>query len=163
MSAHVDPIESLVFVDAPDFIAFVPGVPVPGGSKVLGRRNNGTLFVRDAAGKRNALWKRNVRMTAITMMEGPPITGPVDLSVVFVMPRPKKHFFTGKRSNVLRPDAPAHHVHAPDATKLLRSTEDALKGIVWVDDSQVVSQTVMKRYGPFPGARIVVRRINETE
>lgn len=151
--------DPLVFVDDPAFVAFVPGTPVPGGSKVPGRTKSGRLFVRDAAGRRNKTWKFNVAMTARQAMTGAPLDGPVELFILFVMPRPKKHYFTGKRASVLRPDAPTHHTVAPDATKLTRSTEDALKGVVWVDDSQVVYQEVVKRYGPTPGAKIVVKRV----
>ena len=151
--------DPLVYVDPPDFAAFVPGTPVPGGSKVPGRTKAGRLFVRDAAGRRNKTWKFNVAMTARKAMAGPPLTGAVELLITFVMPRPKRHYFTGKRASVLRPDAPSHHTVAPDATKLTRSTEDALKGVVWADDSQVVRQEITKLYGPAPGARIVVRKI----
>ena len=95
----------------------------------------------------------------VIAMDGPPIEGPVELFIAFVMPRPKCHYGSGKRSSVLRLDAPSHHTVAPDATKLTRSTEDALKGVVWADDSQVVRQEVSKGYGPRPGARIVVRKV----
>ncbi len=34
--------------------------------------------------------------------------------------------------------------------------EDALKGIAWMDDSQVVEQYVRKLYGVRPGAQISI-------
>jgi Holliday junction resolvase RusA-like endonuclease len=51
---------------------------------------------------------------------------------------------------------------APDTTKLVRSTEDALKGICWRDDSQVVYQVASKEYaarGGIPGADIKIERM----
>lgn len=69
--------------------------------------------------------------------------GPVELVVRFYVPRPKSHY--GAKG--LRPVAPSYPTVAPDVTKLLRAVEDALKGIVWRDDSQVVIQHAWKRYG----------------
>jgi Holliday junction resolvase RusA-like endonuclease len=54
----------------------------------------------------------------------------------------------------------------PDATKLLRSTEDALTGIVWKDDKLIVDQLVSKNYqrpGIYPGAKITVSVFERTE
>ena len=48
----------------------------------------------------------------------------------------------------------------PDATKLVRAVEDALTGLVWRDDAQVVIQTVRKRYGHPERAEIFVQEIN---
>lgn len=80
---------------------------------------------------------------AVTAMAGRElIDGPCMLTVDFYMPRPKWHF--GKSG--LRSSAPRYPTTRPDATKLLRSTEDAMRGIVWRDDSQVVRQNVCKWY-----------------
>jgi Holliday junction resolvase RusA-like endonuclease len=43
----------------------------------------------------------------------------------------------------------------PDATKLLRGLEDALTGVVWHDDAQIVSQHVEKRYALGPECVVV--------
>jgi len=47
----------------------------------------------------------------------------------------------------------------PDLTKLIRSVEDALTGILWRDDAQVISQVALKRYAmpdETPGVRVRV-------
>jgi Holliday junction resolvase RusA-like endonuclease len=47
----------------------------------------------------------------------------------------------------------------PDLTKLMRSTEDALTGILWVDDARITDQHARKRYcepGQAPGAQISI-------
>ncbi len=151
----------LVFVDAPAFVAFVAGRPAPGGSKTPGRTRWGKMFLRPAS-KYTKGWMAAVRAEALRVMVGPPLTGPVELRIAFTLARPKSHCFAGRRAGVLRPDAPVWHVHAPDATKLFRSTEDALKGIVFADDGQVVRQSATKEYGARPGAMIVARRIDES-
>lgn len=84
--------------------------------------------------------------------------GPLSVMFTFVMPRPNGHFGT----KGLKPSAPDHPTTKPDALKLCRSTEDALTGVVWNDDSQTVQLDIEKRYaavGEAPGARIVVANI----
>lgn len=78
-------------------------------------------------------------------------TEPIRLLVVFYLARPKS---LGKKTNV-------HHTKKPDLDKLARSVGDALTGVLWNDDSQVVDLQVRKRYAPpdtAPHAVITVQR-----
>jgi Holliday junction resolvase RusA-like endonuclease len=91
-----------------------------------------------------------------------PMIGPLSLSVVFYMKRPKGHYRGGKPTKGLATSAPKHPAIRPDATKLLRSTEDALTSVLWLDDSQIVSQHVYKKFAEstgFVGCSISVRQI----
>ena len=81
------------------------------------------------------------------------LKGPLGLIVTFTLPRPKSHF--GRAGNVL-PSAPPYTAGHPDLDKLARALQDALKGVVWTDDSQVVTLAARKVYGPAPGARVGV-------
>lgn len=63
------------------------------------------------------------------------IDGPVRLTVQFYLPRPKS---LAKRITA--------HVKAPDCSKLLRSTEDAMSGIVYRDDAQIIEIVAGKYY-----------------
>jgi Holliday junction resolvase RusA-like endonuclease len=63
--------------------------------------------------------------------------------IEFRMPRPKAHY---KASGEIKADAPWFPIVRPDLTKLLRSTEDAMTGIVWHDDSQIVEQNIHRTY-----------------
>jgi Holliday junction resolvase RusA-like endonuclease len=120
----------------------VYGVAAPAGSKTLARAN-GKTWVRDSS-KRGYQWRRDVAQAAGLATRGRPLLdGPLALAVTFVVPRPKSHY--GARG--LRPSAPAYPTTRPDVTKLLRAVEDALTGIVWRDDAQVVEQHAWKRYG----------------
>jgi Holliday junction resolvase RusA-like endonuclease len=122
----------------------VYGQPAPAGSKTPGRAKDGRLFVRDSSGQRGTEWRRQVAQVAgETMAGGELVEGPLVLQLVFHVPRPKGHY--GKRG--LRPSAPAHPTTKPDVTKLVRAVEDALTGIVWRDDAQVVKQVACKKYG----------------
>jgi Holliday junction resolvase RusA-like endonuclease len=84
------------------------------------------------------------------------LEGPLRVRFDFVFPRPKGHFGSGKNATVLKRNAPQYPVVKPDATKVIRSTEDALKGILWRDDSQIVTQAATKRYGTQAGCLIRV-------
>jgi Holliday junction resolvase RusA-like endonuclease len=76
--------------------------------------------------------------------------------------RPRSHYRTGRNAALLRGDAPAYPAGRPDLTKLVRAAEDALKGVVWADDGQVVGQGNRKVYGEKPGVRICVRRVTRS-
>lgn len=132
---------------------FVPGIPKPGGSKrafIIG----GRAVLTDASGKKGKDWRGDVRAVAALAYKDEPLKCPLRLVVVFTMPRPKAHYGTGKRAGVLRDDAPIWHTSKPDATKLLRSLEDALTGILWADDSLIARQSVRKVYGAATGASV---------
>lgn len=129
----------------------VYGVAAPAGSKTVAYAKEGRAFVRDAS-KRAAPWKRLVAQVAGEAMGGAPLLeGPLSLTVAVVVPRPKSHY--GARG--LRPSAPPAPTTRPDLTKYLRGIEDALTGVVWRDDAQVITQTAEKRYGE--PARVSVR------
>lgn len=142
---------------------FVPGIPRPGGSKRVfpirkGGKLTGKFIVTDAAGKGNKDWRASVAHEAsqnvITSdLLGLPARLPMRIEIVFTLPRPKSHF---RANGTLKPTAPAYHITKPDCLKLARSTTDALTGILYFDDSQLVIETYNKGYGPNPGAHISV-------
>lgn len=142
---------------------FVPGIPKPGGSKDgFYNKELGRVLITEAC-KGSANWRSTVALYARQNYSGPPLKGPLKLEIMFYMPRPKHHFGTGRNADKLKPSAPSYHDVMPDATKLMRSTEDALKGILWDDDSQVALQTTGKPYSLRPGAKITVKPISESE
>ncbi|MFH2084931.1 MAG: RusA family crossover junction endodeoxyribonuclease [Candidatus Omnitrophota bacterium] len=126
---------------------FVPGVPKPGGSKkgFYNKHLNRVMIVDACAG--NKTWRDSVKFATLEAYSGPQLNGPLSLSVTFKMPRPQGHFCTGKNAGVLKHNAPYWHTKRPDRTKLLRSTEDAIKdsGIV-VDDTIFCDGNIRKVY-----------------
>jgi len=148
---------------------FVAGTPAPGGSKrafVL-RRKGGAIVTRpngspivnvtDAAGEKNKIWRSSVALFGSVAMGGrSPMLEPLAVQVTFYVKRPAGHFGTGRNAGVLKESAPAFPAGTPDLLKLMRSTEDALTGIVWKDDAQIVDEVLHKRYGEKTGAQIVV-------
>lgn len=145
----------------------VPGTPAPGGSKnaFAMRRRDGTLVMRGNApiinivdaGKGNKEWRKLVAaMTRKAMGSEKPFAGPVSLDIAFTFERPASHYRGESKLNSLRNSAPNFRTQKPDALKLARSTEDAMTGIVYVDDAQVVELFVTKAWGSESGAEITV-------
>ena len=125
----------------------VVGTPRPGGSKkgffnkALGR----VMIVDACAG--NKTWRQDVKQAAITVLEpsAPLLDGCLMLDVTFYLQRPQGHYGSGKNAAQVKDSAPPFPNHMPDTTKLLRSTEDALTGILWVDDARITDQQARKR------------------
>lgn len=144
------------------------GIPAPGGSKTAipmydgsgklvtkptgtGRERPVLRYVDDAKG--NVAWRKIVGWSAKAQMLRQRIQmldGPLRFTVEFVMPR---------GSTVRR----AEHTVKPDLSKLIRSTEDALTGVAWLDDAQITDHGPMrKRYvrlGEQTGARITIETL----
>lgn len=133
---------------------WVPGIPAPGGSKSRIVINGHATMA--PASKKTKPWMALVAAFAQDAYRGPALEGPLQVEMHFRFPRPKKHFHTGKKNaGKLRSDAPIFHITTPDLTKVIRSTEDALTGIVWRDDKQVAVRVATKTYADRPG--VVVR------
>lgn len=144
-----------------DHIEFtVIGTPAPQGSKSfkgLSKSGRGILVESSKAVKP---WREAVKYEAWAWVRRNQflepravIVGPVSLSLVFTMPRPKS-----AKVGAL-PDK------KPDLSKLVRSTEDAITDAgLWEDDSRVVALSTCKLYVgddgamPLPGALISIRR-----
>lgn len=89
----------------------------------------------------------------------PPWAGPVSLRACFVFPRPKHHLRTGKREGEVKENAPGWKTSAPDLDKLVRALGDALTGIVYRDDAQIVDLGVTKIYGQNPGVTVRLKAV----
>ena len=147
---------------------FVPGVPKTAGSKkYVGhtKKTNKPIIVDDC--EKGGDWRAAVQAFAMKAYRGPLLSRAVYLQVSFYFSRPKGHYYTGKKTyKILHPSAPEHHIIKPDTTKLLRAVEDALKGVIWHDDSQVIKQLTCKdyvcRYGEDkPGAYVYIEEYKD--
>lgn len=74
------------------------------------------------------------------------LSGPVFADATFYVKRPKAHYRTGKHSGRLKDDAPRYPTSRPDIDQYIKLMFDACNEIVWLDDSQVVTQSSAKRY-----------------
>jgi len=112
---------------------FVEGIPAPQGSK-NGYIQNGRVVMVEAS-KKVKPWRQAVALaTTEAMRNRSTITEPVEITLVFYLPRPK----TVTR---LLPSV------KPDLDKLIRSTFDGLTtGGLYVDDALVIAVTATKAY-----------------
>lgn len=152
---------------------FVPGDPASAGSKVATpNQHTGRAAIRDTC-KGKAAWTLKVARAAILAIEGEDFdlplthykrldlpTGPMVFAMHFLMPRPLDHYRRVRGQLELKPGAPYWHTIDPDTTKLVRCAEDALKGIAWKDDNQVVKQYPSKRWSNYGGVYIFIDEIN---
>ena len=142
-----NPIEIVVFGEAK-----------PAGSKTAFQHPHTKQMIVTDASKGSRPWKNNVAQAAGQQYGGELLTDALVLEVDFYEVRPKSHYGTGRNAGIVKESAPMYPSKKPDATKLLRGTEDALTGIVYRDDSQVVEQHVRKLYGSPARAEITIRR-----
>jgi Holliday junction resolvase RusA-like endonuclease len=132
---------------------WVAGEVRPGGSKNhFVNKRTGRIVVVDAGGPKTYLWKDKVAKEAREQYQDGLVYGALVVECDIFIDRPKSHYGTGKNSKILKASSPKHPIYKPDATKLWRSTEDALTGVVWHDDAQIVKETVEKIYtDPYSG------------
>ena len=138
---------------------FIPGLPKPGGSKrFLGMSKKGRAIIADDCVKGKD-WRASVAFGAReAMRQQPPTEDALCVRMTFCLPRPKGHYRTGNNAHLIREAAPKFPTSKPDVLKLARSTEDAMTGIVWKDDSATVTLVLKKRYSDTPGVEIAVRK-----
>jgi Holliday junction resolvase RusA-like endonuclease len=147
----------------------VYGRPAPQGSK---RHVGGGRMIESS--KHVKPWRDDVKAAAEAWLADrrpwAPLDQPLVVRMVFTAARPRSHYRTGRNAHLLRDNAPARPAGKPDASKLIRSTEDALTDSgLWKDDALVVEyDRAAKVYigeDPealdAPGARIVVRTLGE--
>jgi Holliday junction resolvase RusA-like endonuclease len=144
-------------------IAFtVLGVPVPQGSKRVVPTRGGPRAI-ESNEKTLRPWRSAVSFEASEATAGlPVITGPVQLKVEFVFPRPKGHFGTGRNADSLKASAPTYVQTKPDLDKLVRAIGDAISGIAIRDDAQIAHVDVWKVYGEPARAAIEIAPLTET-
>lgn len=131
---------------------FAPGIPKPQGSKrafvVKGRP-----VLTESAGEPLKDWRTSVAYAASTAMAGANlIQTPVHVTLTFTLVKPRS-----RSKHRPLPDS------APDLSKLVRAVEDAMTGIVWRDDAQVVGIQAAKVYGEQPGLHATITAIAAEE
>lgn len=125
---------------------FVPGVPVPKGSaKAFYNRKAGKVVTMQTNRDKQTPWASLIAYSA--QEAGCKATdGPVSIFMEFIFARPQNHYGTGRNAGTLKTTAPYWHTVTPDLDKLERCVLDALTGVAWHDDKQVVNISSSKGY-----------------
>lgn len=127
----------------------VEGIPVAKGRPRFTRVGG---FVKTYTDKKTTDWEDVVRQTAIKAM-GPTemLETPVTLAMYFRLPIPKS--WSKKRTEAALKGL-VTPTKKPDWDNLGKAVSDALNGVIFKDDSQIVSAHVKKVYSAVPGVDI---------
>ena len=137
----------------PHFSFFAPGLPI-GQPRVRACRRGRHVGVYDPGTA--AYWKGVIIAAARAAYSAPPLTGPVQVDVLFRFPRPQAHIHAGK----LKAWAPTYHTAKPDRDNLDKAVLDAIVAAgILSDDAIVAAGTLVKQYADpaeSPGAYVTI-------
>ena len=136
--------------------AVVPCEPVPQGRPRF-RRVGDHVIAYDPAKSRE--YKRIVQLVARSRAPERPLEGAVRLTLVIYRAVPKS---ASKRKAGRMLEGRIRPTTKPDISNVLKGVEDALKGIWYKDDSQIVEYgEVSKYYGEEPKIIVEVEEIEQ--
>ena len=128
-------------VDANRYCRFVvPGEPVAQPRPRFARRGAGVVAYTPKEHPVTAYKQAVALMARAALPAGWPLEGPVAVRLVFVLRRPKDRIW--KRKPMPREWATCK----PDTDNFLKASWDAMLGITWRDDAQVVRSEAVKFY-----------------
>jgi len=84
-------------------------------------------------------FKEASKLSAISAHTGPPLSGPLHLTVVFLLPRPQSITWKTKPMPAIW-----HEKENADADNLVKGIKDALTGVLWGGDGQVCIERTAK-------------------
>lgn len=87
---------------------------------------------------------------------GKPLEGPLSVKVRFYRRNQKR---VSKRRLKLREEGKIRPTKKPDLSNYLKSFEDALNGVLWADDAQIVNEEISKYYSQKPRIEVEVNEI----
>ena len=129
----------------------VPGIPVAQGRGRAVRIGPG---VRVIDPEKSRDWKRTVHFTVaqhtVHIATQLPLQDALEVVLDFRMMRPKS-----------LPKRVEYHTKRPDIDNCTKAILDALNGLLYRDDSQIVKLTATKRYADRPGVEIRVQTLEE--
>lgn len=134
---------------------FVAGVAQPKGSAKAFVPKGWNRAVITSSNPRLKEWQTLVSLEAARHVSQGALEGPVVVEFGFILHRPES-----------LPKKVGHCTKKPDIDKLARAGLDALTGIVFKDDAQVVDLLARKRYvrpGGVTGVLVLVRPAREDE
>ena len=108
--------------------------------------------------KRTRTWEQMVAVYAMQEMRGSPaMLGPLQISIVATFEIPKSWPAWKKKQAYL---GRLGHTSKPDWDNLGKAIADACNGIVFRDDSQIVSGTISKKFGEKQMVRIEIQELD---
>lgn len=87
-----------------------------------------------------------------------PAGEPIRLTVIAYFPVPKA---TSKKRMALMLANLIHHVKRPDVDNVLKSVQDGLNKVAFMDDSQIWSLCAEKRYSEYPRVEVIIEETRD--
>lgn len=109
---------------------------------------------------KTATFKRKLHKLAKESYHGKPLDGELEVTVIFGRAVQKS---ISKKERKLR--LLGHHrpTVKPDLDNYIKSTLDALTGVLWIDDNAIVKMVAEKRYTEQPRIEIEVRSMTNVD
>lgn len=134
----------------------IPGVPVGKGRPRAAKRGK---HIQLYTPEKTATYEGVIALTARQAMAGGLLLeGPVATVMEIRLPIPQSW---PKRKQAAALAGTEYPTKKPDADNVIKAIFDALNGVVWHDDTQVVDIVVRKRYAAVPGVAVEIVRITE--
>ena len=129
----------------------VPGKPVGKGRPRAAKRGQ---HIQLYTPKTTATYESTIALAASQAMAGRPlIDGPAEVLMTMVLAVPASW---SKRKQADALAGQLMPTTKPDMDNVVKAIFDAVNGIVWTDDVQVVGLRVRKTYGATPGVHVTV-------
>jgi Holliday junction resolvase RusA-like endonuclease len=132
----------------------ISGTPI---AKARPRAFNLKGHIRMYTPKRSKDFENAIRQRAEQVFEKP-LQGPIRLEVTFFLPRPKYLIWK------TRPMPAILHDKHIDVTNLVKSIEDGMNGVAYIDDGQIAQLEVSKYYqegGKGPWTQMEIRELGQ--
>lgn len=134
---------------------FIPGKPVPKARARVVRRRDGKVmsFTPEAT----ANFELHVKFIAAGAMQGKaPLSAPLCMDMVICLSPPQS--WSRKKIDAAIEGRVLPTVK-PDVSNVQKAVEDAMNGIVYIDDSQLCQINTRKCYSAHPGVKVTVKQL----
>lgn len=101
-------------------------------------------------------FKNLLRSLAVHQYARPPLLGPLSVSLTFYRPVQSSISKTERERRLSNQSKP---VVKPDTDNYIKATLDALNGVLWHDDSQIVKIEAEKKYSDHPKITVSVKPV----
>lgn len=137
---------------------FVPGNAVGKGRPKFARRGN---FVHTYTPEKTASYESLIKLAGSKAMnDTPPTDKPVFLTMHIGVQVPASW---SKKKRVAALGMGVYPAKKPDIDNIIKCVGDALNGVVWIDDSQIVGINATKRYSETPGINVGIELLKQGE
>lgn len=106
--------------------------------------------------KKSRDYKDYIRLVASEHRPQQLLDGPISLKVYIFRPIPKSF---SKKKRLAAESGDIRPITKPDADNYIKAIKDALKSVIWRDDSQVVDLHISKYYSDSPRITVEVTEI----